>query len=304
VDIGAHLPLIDFGGGPLTAADLTSYARSCVDLNYAGIAANDHLVFPRPWLDGLTALAAVAGGSGTLTLTTTVALPVVRGPALLAKALASLDVLSGGRVVAALGPGSSPLDYSAVGLDFEERWQRLDEAVPAMRALWRGETYDGRFYSTCGITMAPAPSQSGGPPVWLGSWGSAAGLRRVARIADGWLASAYHTTPASFADARTRLADVLRATGRADVDFPNAVATFFFQVTEDRAEAEELVTRVLAPALNRSPEVLAERLAIGPSEVLTERLTALHEAGAQRVYLWPLRDPHTQLELARDAWPG
>ena len=140
--------------------------------------------------------------------------------------------------------------------------------------------------------------------MWLGSWGSAAGLRRVARIADGWLASAYHTTPSSFADARTRLADVLSATGRAHVDFPNAVATFFFQVTEDRAEAEELVTRVLAPALNRSPEVLAERLAIGPSEVLTERLTALHEAGAQRVYLWPLRDPHTQLELARDAWQG
>ena len=140
VDIGAHLPLIDFGDGPLTAADLTSYARSCVDLNYAAIAANDHLVFPRPWLDGLTALAAVAGGSGTLTLTTTVAQPVVRGPALLAKALASLDVLSGGRVVAALGPGSSPLDYAAVGLGFEERWARLDEAVPAMRALWRGET--------------------------------------------------------------------------------------------------------------------------------------------------------------------
>ena len=65
MDIGAHLPIIDFGDGPLAAADLTSYARSCVDLDYAAIAVNDLLVFPRPWVDGLTALAAVAGSSGT-----------------------------------------------------------------------------------------------------------------------------------------------------------------------------------------------------------------------------------------------
>lgn len=303
MEIGAHLPLIDFGDGPLTAADLTSYARACVDLSYAAVAANDHLVFPRPWLDGLTALAAVAGSSGSLTLATTVALPVVRGPALLAKALASLDVLSGGRVVAAVGPGSSPFDHAAVGLDFEERWRRLDEAVPTMRALWRGETFDGRFYSTRGTTMTPRPRQPGGPPIWLGSWGSAAGLRRVAALADGWMASAYHTTPAAFGAARTRLADELRGTGRVGGTFPNAVATFFFHITPSRAVADDLLTGVLAPALDRDPEMLADRLAIGPPELLTERLTALREAGAQRVYLWPLRDHLTQLELARGAWP-
>jgi alkanesulfonate monooxygenase SsuD/methylene tetrahydromethanopterin reductase-like flavin-dependent oxidoreductase (luciferase family) len=303
VDIGAHLPLIDFGDGPPSAAELTSYARACVDLGYAGIAVNDHLVFPRPWLDGLTALAAVAGSSGTLTLATTVAPPVVRGPVVLAKALASLDVLSGGRVVAGLGPGSSVLDHAAVGLDFAERWQRLDDAVPTMRALWGGDTFDGRYYSTRGTTMSPSPTRPGGPPLWLGSWGSTAGLRRVAALADGWLASAYHTTPASFAAARTGLADELRGTDKGAGDFPNAIATFFFHLTPSRVMADELVTDVLAPALNRDPKILADRLAIGPPELLTERLTALREAGAQRVYLWPLRDRRTQLELARDAWP-
>lgn len=304
MDLGAHLPLIDFGDGPLSAADLTSYARRCVGLGYTAIAANDHLVFPRPWLDGLTALATVADSSGALTLATTVALPVVRGPVGLAKALASLDVLSEGRVVAGVGPGSSPLDHAVVGLDYAERWRRLDEAVPTMRALWRGEPYDGHFYSTRGTTMTPTPSQPGGPPIWLGSWGSVAGLRRVADLADGWLASAYHITPSSFAAAKTHLTEDRRAaTGQGEGSFPNAVASFFFHITDRRAVAEHLVDDVLAPALNRDPEVLADRLAVGPSELLTERLTALRDAGAQRVYLWPLRDPLPQLELARRAWP-
>lgn len=301
MDIGAHLPLIDFGDGPPTAAALTSYARTCVDLGYAAIAANDHLVFPRPWLDGLTALAAVADSSGTLDLATTVALPVVRGPALLAKALASLDVLSGGRVVAALGAGSSPLDYAAVGLDFGQRWPRFDEAVATMRALWGADAHDGHD-ATRGVTLSPAPSRPGGLPLWIGSWGSPAGLRRVARLADGWLASAYHVTPQSFGQARIRLADELDAAGRADPHFPNAVATFFFHVTADRSQAEEIVTHVLAPALNRDPEVLAGRLAVGPGELFVERLAALEEAGVQRVYLWPVRDLHHQLEQAREAW--
>ncbi len=208
-------------------------------------------------------------------------------------------------MVAAVGPGSSPLDHAAVGLDFDERWRRLDKAIPAMRALWRGERYDGHFYSTRGTTMTPKPSQPGGPPIWLGSWGSIAGLRRVADLADGWLASAYHTTPSSFAAAKTRLAeDRTAAGGRVGEDFPNAVATFFFHITDRRTVADELVTEVLAPALNRGSEMLADRLAVGPSELFTERLTALHDAGAQRVYLWPLRDPLSQLELARRAWPG
>ena len=93
------------------------------------LCANDHLVFSRPWLDGLTALSAVIDRSGDMTLATTVSLPVIRGPAVLAKALTALDVLSGGRVVAGVGPGSSTADYGLVGVPFEERWRRFDEAL-------------------------------------------------------------------------------------------------------------------------------------------------------------------------------
>jgi alkanesulfonate monooxygenase SsuD/methylene tetrahydromethanopterin reductase-like flavin-dependent oxidoreductase (luciferase family) len=62
-------------------------------------------------------------------------------------------------------------------------------------------SFTGRFYSTDGISLEPRPTSVDGPPVWIGSWGSSAGLRRVARLGEGWLASAYNTTPALFAEA-------------------------------------------------------------------------------------------------------
>ena len=97
------------------------------------LCANDHLVFSQPWLDGPTALAAVVDASGTMTLATTVSNPVVRGPALTAKTLGAIDILSGGRLVVGVGPGSSERDYIAAGLPFEERWKRFNEVIEALR---------------------------------------------------------------------------------------------------------------------------------------------------------------------------
>ncbi len=302
MDYGAHLPLMDFGGHPYTLAHLTDYARRAADLGFATLAANDHLVFGIPWLDGPTALAAVTGSSGSMTLATTVALPIVRGPVALAKAMAAIDLLSGGRVVVGVGPGSSRLDHGAVGLDFDERWRRLDEAVQALRALWRadGTPFVGRYYSTAGIDLRPRPAQPSGPPIWIGSWGSAAGLRRTARLADGWLASAYNTTPAAFADAWTRLQDHLADEGRDAATFPNALATMWFHITDDRAEADRTMTDRLVPAIHRPEAVLRERLPVGPAGAFAEKLHAFREAGVQQVLVWPVVDETRQLELFCD----
>jgi alkanesulfonate monooxygenase SsuD/methylene tetrahydromethanopterin reductase-like flavin-dependent oxidoreductase (luciferase family) len=110
--------------------------------------ANDHLVFPVPWLDGPTALAAVIEASGQMTPATTVALLAVRGPVPAAKALAAIDRLSDGRLLVAAGPGSSPGDYHSVGVEFGQRWARLDEAVHTLRALWGKdpEPFTGRAH--------------------------------------------------------------------------------------------------------------------------------------------------------------
>ncbi len=299
MEFGAHLPLMDFGGHPYTLDHLLDYTKTAARLGFTTLCANDHLVFPVPWLDGPTALAVAIRDSGTMTLATTVALAVVRGPVPVAKTLGAIDRLSGGRALAVVGPGSSPRDYESVGVDFEERWQRLDEAVLALRALWGSdaEPFVGRFYSTEEINLQPAPAQPGGPPIWIGSWGSAAGLRRVARLGDGWLASAYNTTPELFTEARARLDGYLREHGKNADQFPNGLATMWFYITEDQAEADRILEQRLVPVINRPESMLRERLPVGSAAAFAEKLSAFRDAGVQRVLIWPVADEQRQLEL-------
>jgi alkanesulfonate monooxygenase SsuD/methylene tetrahydromethanopterin reductase-like flavin-dependent oxidoreductase (luciferase family) len=302
VEYGAHLPLIDLGTGQSLAA-LKAYVRAAARLGYRYLCANDHLVFSRPWLDGPTALAALVEASQDMTLVTTASLPVLRGPVQLAKTLAAIDILSGGRLVAGVSPGSSADDYAAVGIEFQERWRRLDETVQVLRRLLHGDAvgFEGEFYATRGVVLEPRPVQQPGPPIWVASWGSPAGLRRVARLGDGWLASAYNTTPDRFRDGLERLAEELRRVGKAPESFPSAIATTWLHVTEDKGVAERTLSDVLAPMLHRPAEALRSApLLIGPAEVCAERLTAFVAAGARRIFVWPLANEVRQLELFRE----
>jgi alkanesulfonate monooxygenase SsuD/methylene tetrahydromethanopterin reductase-like flavin-dependent oxidoreductase (luciferase family) len=289
---------MDFGGHPYTLDHLVGYASTAAEVGFRALAVNDHLVFSAPWLDGPVALAAVTEHTGDMTLATTIALSVVRGPVAVAKSLAALDRLSGGRMLAALGPGSSADDYAAVGLDFAERWPRFDESIGAIRALWRpdGEPFAGTFYSTEGIDLQPRPLQAGGPPIWVGSWGSGPGLTRVARLADGWLASAYNTTPELFGGAWRLLQEKLAAEGKDPEPFPNALSTMWCYITDDRREAEQILQERVIPTVHRPEAMLRERLPIGPPEVFAEKLTAFARAGVQRVFIWPVADERRQLE--------
>jgi alkanesulfonate monooxygenase SsuD/methylene tetrahydromethanopterin reductase-like flavin-dependent oxidoreductase (luciferase family) len=298
MDFGAHLPLMDFGGNPYTLPHLTDYTERAARLGFRALAANDHIVFGVPWLDGPTALTAVLDHSGNMTLATTTSVPVVRGPVATAKSLAAIDRLSGGRLVVTAGPGSSQADYDAVGLDFAERWARLDEAIATLRALWGRDDapFTGRFYSTEGINLAPEPQQDGGPPIWVASWGSPAGLRRTARLGDDWLASAYNTTPTGFGEAWSDLQAMLSERGKEPDSFPNALATMWFYVTEDRNEADRVMRERVVPAIHRSEEELRARLPVGPAEQFAEKLSAFARAGVQRVYVWPVADEVRQLE--------
>jgi alkanesulfonate monooxygenase SsuD/methylene tetrahydromethanopterin reductase-like flavin-dependent oxidoreductase (luciferase family) len=303
LELAVHLPLMEFadeGQSLLRLARAADAAREC---GFAAVSANDHFLFSTPWLDGLTALAAVVDRTGAMELATTVSLVSLRGPVPLAKALAALDVLSGGRVIAGVGPGSSERDYDAVGVPYDQRWERFEEATAILRSLLRDDPPpETRYhYPLPAAPLAPAPHRSGGVPLWIGSWGSKAGLRRVARLGDGWFASAYNTTPEQFGTARQSLAQELRARGRDPDRFPNALVTMWTWITSDGREADRVLRDVLAPLLRRDPAVLREQLCVGAPERCAELLTRYARAGCRRVHLWPVGDEPRQIELAATA---
>lgn len=271
---GAHLPLIDFDGVPFAASTLHAYVDAARDGGFVAISVNDHLVFQRPWLDGIVALASVLERTGELTVATTVALPVIRGPVAVAKTAVALQALSGGRFALGLGPGSSPADYDAVGVPFEERWSRFEEAVRILLSE---------------LADPPVPI-----PIWIGSWGSAAGLRRVARFGDGWLASAYNTTPEQVATGRGILHEALLSAGRKEGALPISLATIWTYLTESKAEARARL-EALATMLKRDPDRLAAQVCIGEANHCAAMLGAYADAGVDTAFIWPIGDPVAQL---------
>ena len=287
MELGIHLPLMEFSDEGQSLGRLTRAVDAARECDLAAISANDHFLYQTAWLDGPTALATVVERAGEMELATTVSLVSLRGPVQMAKTLAALDVLSEGRVVAGVGPGSSERDYDAVGIPYEGRWQRFDAAAAELRRLLRTDS-----------ELAPPPHRNSGIPLWIASWGSEAGLRRVARLGDGWFASAYNTSPDDFRAARAALSDELRARGRDPGGFPNALVTMWSWITEDAAEADHMLRDVLAPLLRRDPDTLRDQLCIGSAEGCAELLSRYADAGCERVHMWPLGDEPRQIELA------
>jgi alkanesulfonate monooxygenase SsuD/methylene tetrahydromethanopterin reductase-like flavin-dependent oxidoreductase (luciferase family) len=299
MDAGVHLPLIDFGGEGFSYRRLAETVDAARECGFAAISANDHFLFSAPWLDGPTALAAVVERSGGMKLVTSLALATLRGPVPLAKVLSALDILSEGRVIAGLGPGSSKADYAAVGVPFEERWQRFDEAVRLLKALLQPgpAAGSGAYYAAPAAGLSPSPRQRSGVPLWVGSWGSQAGLRRVARLADGWLASAYNTTPEVFAAAVKLLSGELERQGRPSGDFPHALVTMWTWITDKRSDAERVLSGVVAPLVKRDPAELRGQICVGSAQECAELLSRYARAGCRRVHFWPVGDERRQVEL-------
>ncbi|URM98604.1 LLM class flavin-dependent oxidoreductase [Actinomadura madurae] len=169
---------------------LVAQARRAEELGLDSVWAGDSPV-TRPRADPLMLLAAVAQATERVALGTAVLLPALRHPILLAHQLATLDRLSGGRVIAGMGAGfpmpATEAQFAAVGVGFGRRVGRMEESIEAMRRLWTGDavSYQGRHFAFSDVRIVPPPTRPGGPPIWLAGSGTA--LPRVARLADGWL---------------------------------------------------------------------------------------------------------------------
>jgi probable F420-dependent oxidoreductase len=140
-----------------------------------------------PFLDPAVALAHVAASTSRIRLGTGVIILPQRNPLVLAKELASVDVVSGGRLVFGLGAGYLEPEFRALGAPYENRGRVTDEAIEAIRALWTMEkpAYAGRFFTFSGIDAQPRPVQKPHPPIVVGGM-SRGGARRAARYGNGW----------------------------------------------------------------------------------------------------------------------
>jgi probable F420-dependent oxidoreductase len=176
------------GGTVPDLGRLRELAQAAEELGYDSIWAGDHISYRNPILDIVVALATFAAATERIKIGTAILLLPLRHPSVVAKEFASLDHVSGGRVILGVGVGGeSTKDFEAVGVDPRERGARTDEAMRALRGLFRGRaSFSGRFFSFEDVEIEPGPAQPGGPPLWVGGRSPAA-IRRAASLGDGWI---------------------------------------------------------------------------------------------------------------------
>ena len=182
-----------FSGWPFPTMDpayLWEYIDASEDLGLDSIWLADRIVSSAISMESMTFMSAVAARTKKMKFGNSVLSLPLRNPAVLAKEIATVDFLSGGRMLPAVGLGTdSPNEYEACGVEMRQRGPRTDEFITLMRRLWEEEsvTFEGRFYRTTEVTVTPKPHQQP-VPVWIGGRTEAA-CRRVGRMGDGWLTS-------------------------------------------------------------------------------------------------------------------
>ncbi len=201
--VTGDLPLLGFGlpvtGSWATPETMRRTARRAEDLGYASLWTFQRVLYPadgepdpslRPVHDPVVALAHVAGHTARIGLGTATICAPFTAPALLAKSLATLDVMCGGRLTVGLGMGWLPQEYAAAGVPLERRGARFEEYLRCLHALWTQDPVEfaGEFYAVPRSRMGPPPVQRPHPPVLLGG-AAAPALHRAGRLAQGWIGS-------------------------------------------------------------------------------------------------------------------
>jgi probable F420-dependent oxidoreductase len=256
-------------------------AELAEETGYDSIWAGDHVSFHNPILDVTVALSCFAVRTERIAIGAAVVLLPLRHPSLVAREFASLDYLSGGRVVLGVGVGGEGgKDFEAVGVDPRERGARADESMRALRELFRGAeaSFSGRFFSFGGVTIEPQPVQPGGPPLWVGGKSEAA-KRRAGRLGDGWMP--IWVSPEGFADG---MAEVRRHAEEAGRD-PGAIAAAVMCPALVGDGSRERLTAHLEQryAMKVEPHLIDRYCIAGSEEDCAARVDAYAEAGVEHL---------------------
>ena len=280
-----------------TGRDGLKYLRDLVDVGeewgYDSIWLSDRVVGDRSSPDPLIALSMVAAYSERMKFGTSVLQLPIRNPVVLAKEMATLDYLSNGRFLPAIGLGpDDPREYEACGVTKGDRGRRTDEAVAVIRRLWQEDnvTHEGRFFSLHDVTISPKPVQVPTIPVWIGGRSRAA-ERRVGRVGDGWLVSS--ATPQEVKDGIEVIFSTAAEYGRGiEKDHIGALVGFFIAPFLEEAEsaAEAHITRA------RPETHFTEYSALGTPGQVKQTIKRYLDAGASKFVVRPLCPPQQTIE--------
>ena len=275
---------VEFGIGLRRMDDAAADAVTAERLGYEFVGTGEHVFFYGPIGNGLISLAAAAGATTRIRLMSTITLVPLYPPALLAKQVTTLDRVSGGRFHLGVGVGGEyAKEFEACGVPVNERGARTNECLALMRKLWADKevTFEGRFNTLSGVTLAPGPIARPHPPIWI-SGRSDAAMRRCAIHGDGWLPYMY--TPEHLADSFKKISAYRSESGREDGVRPGLF--IFFAVHEDGDEARRMASERLSIQYNQDFSKMVNRYALaGSPDECVARLGEYIDAGARTIML-------------------
>lgn len=256
----------------------------------------DHMAFPLPILDPLLQLELIAAFNERITVGTGVYLLPLRHPTCVAKQVATLDRIIGGRFIFGVGVGGEfPLEYEVCGVPVKERGARLSEAIPVLKRLWSGEAVsnDGVFYPFPEVKMLPTPAQPGGPPIWCGGRSEAA-LRRIGRVADGWMS--YVVTPDRYRAGLETIAAAAEKSGRT-IERLGTAHLLFAWIDDDYERALDAATAHLSTRYAMDFRKPARRYAaLGSPAEVAAKISEFRDAGV-RHFILDMTGPFEEREL-------
>jgi probable F420-dependent oxidoreductase len=245
----------------------------------------DRIVSRTPILECMTTLAAIAGRTRRIKFGVNVVSVALREPVLLAKQCATIDVLSGGRLLPGFGIGSPRgAEWEAMHIDTTTRGRKTDEALEIISRLWAGEPLDfaGRHFRLSKASIAPLPVQAD-LPMWIGG-ASEAAIKRTARVGTGWQAGP--ETPEVVGEVIAGIKAGLLETGRTiEEDHYGAAFAFRFGGPDDPG-----VAKVMEHYRARTGRDPRDMFAMGDAEVILQRLSDYVAAGASKFILRPVAD--------------
>lgn len=263
---------------------------------------SDHLLAPTPELDVVATLSLIASRTSRIKLGPSVYLLNLRHPLIVAKAFASLDYLSGGRMVMAVGTGANLADYAACGIPLKSRGARLDEGIAILRKVWleRDVSFHGRFFDFENVTIEPHPhrrtnNDSGTIDIWVGGSAKAA-LMRAAKFGDGYFAS--FQTPEEFAANLAAIRGYAQLCGRERARLESGIIVRCRIGRSREAAISEI--EPLFPTAREKSHALIDKCVYGSPEDVIARLEDYVAVGLDKFVLWPIANPEDwprQIEL-------